>query len=354
MKFILNGIEKIYQGDPNLPLLTYLREYEGIISPKDGCAPQAACGCCAVELNRKAVLSCVIPMQKVEGGIVTTIEGITAEKQEIFANAFLEKGGVQCGFCIPGFVMQGKVFLDHNTAPERQEVEKALTPNLCRCTGYKKIIDSILYAAEAIREQKPIPKPKTGGKVGARLAKYDSFDVVLGRRPYVDDIKITGMLHGALKFSDFPRARVLAIDVSEAEKQPGVLRIVTAKDIPGERYTGLIVHDWPLMIAVGEETRYIGDVIAGVIAENEETARKAVDLIKIEYEVLEPVTEAEKALQPGAPKIHPKGNLLSETVIKRGDTEKALSEAAYISRGVYRTQTVEHGFMEPECPRKTG
>lgn len=349
MKFILNGSEKIYEGDPNLPLLTYLREQEGIISPKDGCAPQAACGCCAVELNGKAVLSCVIPMQKVEDGVVTTIEGIEAEKQEIFANAFLEKGGVQCGFCIPGIVMQGKVLLDHSPAPERQEVEKVLTPHLCRCTGYKKIVDSILYAAEAIREHKPIPKPKTDGRIGTRLAKYDSHDVVLGRRPYVDDIKMEGLLHGALKFSDHPRAKVLSIDTSEAEKLPGVLRVVTAKDIPGERYTGLIVHDWPLMIDVGEETRYVGDILAGVIAENEEIARLAVKLIKIEYEVLEPVTEAEKALQPGAPKIHPKGNLLSETKIHRGDVEKALSEAAYVSKGVYQTQTIEHGFMEPEC-----
>ncbi|MCK6622361.1 MAG: selenium-dependent xanthine dehydrogenase [Calditrichia bacterium] len=349
MEFTLNGAPKAYRGDPELPLLTYLREYEGIISPKDGCAPQAACGCCAVELNGRAVLSCVIPMKKVQGGEVLTIEGLGAEKQEIFANAFLEKGGIQCGFCIPGMVMQGKVLLDHSPDPSREEVEKALTPHLCRCTGYKKIVNAILYAGEALREHKPIPKPGGDGKVGSRLAKYDSHDTVLGRRPYVDDIKIEGMLHGALKFSDHPRAKVLAIDTSQAEKLPGVARIVTAKDVPGERYTGLIVPDWPLMVAIGEETRYVGDVLAGVIAESETIARRAVELIRVQYAVLEPLTDPEEALKSGAPQIHPRGNLLSETVLRRGEAEKALQEAAFISRGVYWTQTIEHGFMEPEC-----
>ncbi len=349
MKFILNGVEKDYQGDPELPLLTYLREQEGIISPKDGCAPQAACGCCAVELNGRAVLSCVIPMKKVEGGAVTTIEGMSPRQQEVFASAFLAKGGVQCGFCIPGIVMQAKVLIDHNPVPTREEVRKALTPHLCRCTGYKKIEEAILLAAEALREGKSIELPDSTGEIGKPLPKYDCYDAVLGRRPYVDDIKVEGMLYGALKFSDHPRAKVLHIDTSAAEALPGVVRVFTAKDIPGERYTGLIVHDWPLMIAEGEETRYVGDVLAGVVAESDAIARRAVELIRVEYRVLPPITDPHQALKPDAPPIHPDGNLLSETVIRRGDVEQALKSAAYVTQGVYKTQCVEHGFMEPEC-----
>ncbi|MCB0097339.1 MAG: 2Fe-2S iron-sulfur cluster binding domain-containing protein, partial [Caldilineaceae bacterium] len=106
MNFKLNGEDREYTGDPDLPLLTYLREHEGIISPKDGCAPQAACGCCAVQVNDKALLSCVTPMKKVAGSSVITTEGMSEYHQNIFANAFVEKGGVQCGFCIPGIVMQ--------------------------------------------------------------------------------------------------------------------------------------------------------------------------------------------------------------------------------------------------------
>jgi len=139
MQFSLNGNIKTYEGDPELPLLTYLREHEGITSPKDGCMPQAACGCCAVELNNKAVLSCIIPMKKVENGTVITTEGLGEYKQNVIANAFVEKSGVQCGFCIPGIVMQAKVLLDKNNNPTRDEIENALTPNLCRCTGYKKL-----------------------------------------------------------------------------------------------------------------------------------------------------------------------------------------------------------------------
>ena len=160
MQFILNGVQKEYNGDPELSLLKYLRNVEGIISPKDGCAPQAACGSCTVELNNKSVLSCVIPMKKVANGVVITTEGIEEYIQRTIVNAFVQKGGVQCGFCTPGIVMQAKVLLDSNPNPSRSEIEKALTPNLCRCTGYKKIVDAIEYAAEAIRNKKEITKTK--------------------------------------------------------------------------------------------------------------------------------------------------------------------------------------------------
>ncbi len=349
MKFILNGSERNYIGDPELPLLTYLREVEEIISPKDGCAPQASCGCCTVELNGKAVLSCVIPMKKVENGKVLTVEGLDDYKQRTIANAFVEKCGVQCGFCIPGIVMQAKVLLDYNPEPSRDEIAKTLTPNLCRCTGYKKIIDSIEYAAEAIRNKSEIPKPKSDGRVGGKHPKYDADKLVLGQSPYVADMKLPEMLHGALKFSDHPRSKVLSIDISKAEKHPGVIRVFTSKDIPGSRFQGLIIPDWPLMIKVGEETRYVGDVIAGVVAETEKIAREAVALIAINYEVLTPLSDPEKALQENAPQVQPSGNLLSETIIKRGNTEQALKNSAFISTGTYNTQMIEHAYMEPEC-----
>ena len=349
MQFILNGNKKEYTGDPKLSLLTYLREHEGITSPKDGCAPQASCGCCVVELNGKGVLSCVIPMKKVEGGDVITIEGIGEYRQRVFANAFVEKSGVQCGFCIPGIVMQAKVLIDKNPSPTRDEVERAINPNLCRCTGYKKIVDSILYAAEAIKDLKEIPTPKTDGKIGKRHPKYNAANLVLGKSPFVADMQLEGMVHGALKFSDHSRAKVLSINFSNAEKLSGVLKVFTAKDIPGNRYSGLIISDWPLMIDVGEETRYVGDVIAAVVAETEKIAREAAKLIEVEYEVLKPLTDPEQALDDDINKIHPKGNLLSETIINRGEVERALDEADYISTGVYYTQRIEHGYMETEC-----
>ena len=349
MEFTLNNINKAYNGNPDLPLLTYLREIEGIISAKDGCAPQAACGTCTVELNGKAILSCVIPMSKVENGVVVTTEGLGEYKQSVMTNAFVEKSGVQCGFCIPGIVMQANVLIKNNPEPSRDEIAKALTPNLCRCTGYKKIIDAIEYAAEAIREKREIPKPKSDGEIGKKHPKYDADKLVLGQFPYVADIKFPDMLHGALKFSDHPRAKVISINIDKAKDHPGVIKVFTSKDIPGNRFTGLIIPDWPLMIEEGEETRYVGDVLAGVVATDVHTARIAVKLIDVEYKILPPLSDPELALNENSPKIHPNGNLLSETVINRGDVEYAIKNAAYISEGTYYTQCIEHGYMEPEC-----
>ncbi|MCH7677346.1 molybdopterin-dependent oxidoreductase, partial [candidate division KSB1 bacterium] len=348
MQFTLNGKTKTYDGDPELLLLSYLREHENIISPKDGCAPQAACGCCVVELNDRAVLSCAISMKKVVDGEVTTIEGLDQKTQEVFANAFLDKGGVQCGFCIPGFVMQAKVLLDKNTEPTREEVTNALTPNLCRCTGYKKIIDSILCAGENLRNGKSDSNGKCTGKIGERLPKYDSYDVVLGQRPFVCDMKFDDMLYGALKFSDHPRAEVLSIDTSQAKKLPGVTKVFLADEIPGDRNVGLIVPDWPTMVKVGELTRYVGDVIAGVVAKTEAIAREAIDLIKVEYKVLKPITDPHDALKPEAAKIHANGNVLSTTKMKLGNADEVLQKSDFVVSGKFQTQTIEHGFMEPE------
>lgn len=355
MQFWLNGQPTEYDGDLDLPLLTYLREHQTILSPKNGCAPQAACGACTVDLNGKAVLSCVTPMKKVDGGNVLTIEGLGQYRQDVYANAFVARGGVQCGFCIPGIVMQANALINKNADPSAAEIEKALTPNLCRCTGYKKIIESIQYAAEAIRKEEEIPTPNGNGDngahgIGARLPKYKAQSLVLGQHAYTDDLRLPGMVYGALKFSAYPRAIVKKIDVSKAEAVEGVLRVFTAKDVPGGRFIGLIKQDWPLLVAEGETTRYVGDVLAGVTAVSEEIARQATELIDVTYEVLEPLTDMHRALEPDAPQIHPfaPGNVLSVSKTSRGSVTAAEASSAYVAQGVFETQWIEHGYMEPE------
>ena len=348
MEFILNGKKINYEGDPELSLMNYLRDVEDIISPKDGCAPEGVCGCCTVLMDNNPLKACIAPMRRIEGKEIITMEGLDQNKKETVVNAFAKEGGLQCGFCTPGIIMKVWPILNQGFLTEK-EVNKSLNSNLCRCTGYKKITKSCLVAAEAIRNNSKIELPKSSGKVGESLPKYDSIRLAKGEAPYVADLKFEGMLHGALKFSDHPRAKILRIDTSKAEKLSGVLKVFTAKDIPAQRYTGLIVADWPLMISVGETTRYVGDVIAGIVAENEKIARQAIDLVDVKYEVLSPITDPLKALDSKSAKIHNGGNLLSNTEINRGDSIKAEKDSAFVTKGTYKTQRIEHAFLELEC-----
>ena len=351
MRTEINSASVEYHGDLDKTLLSYLREEANITTPKDGCAPQAACGCCVVQIDGKPVLSCVKKMGDVADKKVTTLDGVSEYRRQVYANAFVNAGGLQCGFCIPGIVMQADGLIRRNPDPSRADVEKVLTPHLCRCTGYKKIVDAIIEAARAIKVGHTISLIATNGTIGERQPRYNGKMFVLGEHDYTDDIRMDDMLYGALRFSDHPRAVINGIDCSDALGIEGVVEILTADDIPGKRYIGLIKNDWPLMVGVGDTTCYIGDVIAGVIAEDEETARLAVDAIKVEYDILDPIVNTVDALSNEHNVVHAgeSTNILSETIIRRGDVDKAKKESVYRSVVTYETQRIEHGFMEPEC-----
>ncbi len=346
--FSINGQETEYTGDPKTSLLTFLREDKGITSVKNGCSGQAACGACLVELEGKPALACSTPMKRVAGKNVITIEGFPENVRRTLGKAFVAKGAVQCGYCTPGILSRTKILLENNPQPSRAEVTRALKANVCRCTGYVKIVDAVLLAAKALRENTEIEWETRSG-IGRSYPKYDAYDKALGRSPFIDDMRFDGMLFGALTFSEHPRARVLAIDVSEAEKLPGVIRVFTSRDIQGHRHQGILVKDWPILVAEGEETRYIGDVLAGVVAETEAIARQGASLVRVEYEILEPLTEMTEAAHSPV-KIHPDGNLLKETVIKRGeDVEDIFSSSAHVVEGVFETPFIEHAFLETEA-----
>lgn len=347
LELTLNGEKTRFDGDEKTSLLSWLRNDNNLTAAKDGCSGQAACGACLVEVDGKAVLACATPMKKVAGKEVVTLEGTPASLVQTLGRAFVDKGAVQCGFCTPGFLTRTKIFLKQNINPSRAEVEKALKFNLCRCTGYVKIVDAVLAAAEALRENKEIVMEEQAG-IGLSSPKFAAVDRAIGRKPFVDDLRFEGMLHGALKFSDHPRALVKNIDISAALSAEGVKKVLLAADIPGQRNSGLIVEDWPLMIECGEITRYIGDVLASVVAETEAQARAAVSLIEVEYEVLEPLLDMHKALTSDI-KVHKNGNLLGEKIIRRGDTKGLLASSAFTAQGTFTTPTIDHGFLETEC-----
>jgi xanthine dehydrogenase molybdenum-binding subunit len=353
----VNGVRRSAAVDDQTTLLEVLREEFGLRAAKDGCSPQGQCGCCTVIVDGAAKVSCAIPAKKAEGRSVTTLEGFEPTERELFARCFVATAGLQCGFCIPGIVVRAKHLLDKNPRPTDDEVRVALDTHLCRCTGYVKIIDAIQLAAAVKRGDAKLPglderatttRTGTEGGVGASCARYEGADLALGERAYIDDLEAPGMLHGAIRFSDHPRARVVEIDVSVASQMPGVRAIATATDVPGKRHQGLIYKDWPGFVAVGEETRTIGDVIAAVAADTRRQARDAAAAIRVEYDVLEPITSPARALEDDAPKLHPKGNLLSTSRVVRGDVDAALAASAHVVEGTWDTQVIEHLFLEPE------
>ncbi len=326
-------------------LLAALREELDITSPKDGCSPSGQCGCCTVLINGKAVVSCQTPLSKVEGGTVTTLEGVDEEERSRYSQAFAACGGLQCGFCIPGIVVRAKAQVDKKGAAlQRSDMAKHLGAHLCRCTGYVKILDAIEMVARG-----EVPVLVNPGGVGTRTIKYEAEALALGDRGYIDDIRIPGMLHAALVFTQHTRADVIAIDATAALQMPGVRAVFSAADIPGELMVGIIYKDWPVMIPVGGRTSYAGDVIAIVVAETRDEARAATQFVDVQYTVHTPLTDPVAAMSSSEIAVwKTDNNILSTSRYKRGDTQIALSTSAHVIGETFVTQRIEHAFLEPE------
>ena len=346
--FILNGRPTHVEARDDETLLDTLRHRCGVHSTKNGCSPQGQCGCCLAIVGGRALVTCAIPTAKAAGLEILTLEGIPDAERQQMADAFVAAAGMQCGFCIPGIMLRAKHLLDGNPSPSRAEIAKAIDVHLCRCTGYVKIIDAIELLGRA-RRGEGVPKVQRDGGVGARVARYQGADLALGQRPYVGDLVRDGMLFGAVALAAHARARVIRIDTTKAQALPGVVLVATARDVPGQRWYGLIHKDWPGFVAEGEEVRCVGDVLVAVAALDEHTARVAAELVEVEYEVLEPVVEPAAALAPGAPQVNPTyPNKLSHTVIRRGNVDAAFAASAHVVEGEWVTQRIEHLFLEPE------
>jgi aldehyde oxidoreductase len=343
--FTVNGKSVRVRAD-HPHLLAALREELDLISAKDGCSPSGQCGCCTVLIDGKAQVSCQYPMAKAEGRQITTVEGLPEEERDRFASAFAACGGLQCGFCIPGIVVRAKGQIDKKgEALTREEMARHLGAHLCRCTGYVKILDAIEMVA---RGETPVMVKPTG--VGSRGTKYQAEALTLGDRPYIDDLRVPGMLHAALHLTDHARADVRGIRVDRALAAPGVVAAFTAADIPGALRVGIIHKDWPIFIPVGGRTSYLGDVLAMVVADTRQHAYEAAALVDVDYEVLAPMTDPEVAVFDPEPAVWgTDNNVLSRSTYRRGDTGEALDRSAHVVHEVFRTQRVEQAFLEPEA-----
>ncbi len=331
----------------NQKLLCYLRDVLRLTSVKDGCS-EGACGSCTVLIDGKPARACIQQTDRLDGKSVLTVEGLSAFEKEVYAYAFGEAGAVQCGFCIPGMVLSAKGLLAVNPDPSESEIAYALRNNICRCTGYVKIIKAVRLAAQCLREGR-VPAPEGVWCVGARVHRLDVREKVLGTGIYCDDIAMEGMLYGSAVRAAYPRARVRAIHTEEARALPGVACVLTAADIPGRNKVGHLKKDWDTMIAVGDVTHYLGDAVALVAAETPAILEAAKKLVRVEYEPLTPVRSPEEAMAEGAPLVHRDGNLLAHKHVSRGNAEAAIRGARHVLSGHFSTPFTEHAFLEPEC-----
>ncbi len=344
VRFVVNGLPvSARAGHPHL--LAALREELDVTSPKDGCSPSGQCGACTVLLDGKPIQSCLVSMEKADGKEVTTLEGFDHSERLRLSHAFAAAGALQCGFCTPGILVRTKALLDQKGKDlTRETVAGRLGVHLCRCTGYTKIFDAI----EMLRTD-DVPDPVLPTGIGDSGKKYEAEALALGDRGYVDDMRVPGMLHAALRLADHARADVTRIDIGPAMAVDGVVAVFVASDIPGSQRVGIIEKDWPVMIGEGQRTSYLGDVMAVVVADTVQTARAAAEMVDIEYRVLEVFADADSALATDEDAVWGlDGNVLSRSSYRRGDVDAALEASAYTVSETFYTQRVEHAFLEPE------
>jgi selenium-dependent xanthine dehydrogenase len=346
VSLILNRTPLTVDVDPKLSLLRFLRDQRGLTGTKDGCS-QGQCGSCTVLIDGRARRSCIVPMGKLEGAAVLTIEGLSRPGELTYVQrAFAEQGAVQCGFCTPGMVMAVHALLDSVADPDEEQIREALKNNLCRCTGYGAILRAVRQAA---RDREARPLAEAGSRtIGASPVKKDAPAKLRGEPVYADDLPAEKPLHGVLLFSSHAHARIVSVDARTAERAEGVALVLTGKDVPGRNAFGLFSPEQPVICV--DEVKYLGDVVAAVFAESREEAEAARDLIRVEYQVLPVLDDPEANLAPGAPVLHgwTSSNVVHRVSVRKGEVEAAFASAAAVVEGEYRTEAVEHAYLEPE------
>jgi selenium-dependent xanthine dehydrogenase len=352
----VNGRRVEVNAAPQTSLMDVIRDQLRLTGTKDGCAT-GHCGSCMVIKDGQAVRACIVPIKRAEGAKVVTIEGVSglAGGLHPVQRAYIEQGATQCGFCTPGFIMATIALLEKNPHPTLDEIYSGHKWNICRCTGHNAIIRAIQQAAgQEVPLTPPVKQPLKA--IGHPLPRPDAVEKATGKGIFADDLYVEGMLYAGALRSRYPHARLLKVDVSRAKSLPGVITVLTAEDIPGRKDCGVHEVDWPVLCY--DKVRYVGDAIALVVAESEETLGQAIELIEVEYETLPVVTGPKEAAWPDAPILHEQiaqhataehGNCLKHYHLENGDLARGFAEADVIIEREYRTQTVEHAFIEPEA-----
>ncbi len=352
VRICVNGLWHEWIAEPRTVLLDALREDLRLTGAKQSCDRKGQCGACTVIVNNKAVLSCLTRLADLDGAQVITVEGLgTPENPHLIQEAYVLSGAIQCGFCTPGMIMATKALLDVNPDPDDKAIRQALRRNLCRCTGYKKIIEAVRLAGRFLRgEISPEtihPRPDQGG-MGISHPRPSALAKACGTASFTADFRLQGALQLAVLRSTLPHARIISIKAEAAKAMPGVAGILTAADIKGTNTLKYLVADRPVLCA--DRVRYIGDPILAVAAETQEQAEAALAAIEVEFEALPVLDSPEAALAETAVQIHDEfPNLCFDQPQIKGNAEEALQGSAVVIEARFKTQINHQAPLEPEA-----
>ncbi len=351
-KITINGKE--YPVPPEYRggmLLRFLREGVGLTGTKQGCDGEGTCGLCRVIINGKARNACTTKMANLDGAVIETIESLAGDPPHPLVQTVIQDGIFQCGYCAPGGLMTAKALLDNNPKPTSKEISQALTGVLCRCVGMNRMDQAVTRAAAILRGEEASTWTEQD-----TADEYMALEKVTGRLRYTDDLSFPGMLYAAARRANIPHARVRRIDTQKAKAMPGIVAVLTSKDIPGSKIYGLIQVDQPVFCDEEHDVLYVGDALALVVGETQEQVQAAVQAIDVELEPLPVISTIEEALAPGAQVLHPrlkeaspeKPNILIHFRTSKGDVVKGFSEADLILEDDYDVPFIEHAYMETE------
>ena len=315
---VINGVERFVLCEPQEDTLAVALRRLGLTGTKIGCGI-GVCGACSVILNGEVVRACTKKMKNIEPhSEITTIEGIgTPQHLHPLQQAWITHGAAQCGFCTPGFIVSAYVLLGQNPSPTREEVRDWFQAhhNVCRCTGYKPLVDAVMDAAAVMRGEKTMDEITYHDKgediYGSDRPRPSALGKVTGLTDYGDDIKLKmpeGVAHLAVVIPDVAHAKIKSVDVSEAEAMPGVYKVLTSEHVRGTNNLEMPVVAQrkkgagltPCPVIAGDKIRHKGDVIAVVAADSEEHARAAVKAVKYDLDVLPAYMTLPEASMPDA------------------------------------------------------
>lgn len=354
IQLTINGqVHAVDAGCQDWTLVRFLRDELGLMGTKQGCDNEGTCGLCKVIIDGKARFACRTQLGSLDGAVVETIESLALNGQppHPLIQTVIQDGIFQCGFCAPGAILTAKALLDQTLTPSDKEIERALSSVLCRCAGLNRMDLSVKRAAAILRGDE-----KSTWTEEDTANEYMMLEKITGRLIFTDDLKLPGMLYAGAYRANVPHARVKRIDTQAAETMPGVVKILTSKDVPGTNIFGAILMDQPVFCDEDNDVRYVGDTLALVVAETQEQVQAALEKIQVELEPLPVISTVEEALAPGAPVLHARlkeqypdmPNVLIHFHTSKGDIEQGFAEADLILEDDYQVPFVEHAYMEPE------